>query len=197
MNHKRLFFVIVMLVTILSLAFGFGSSEQSSAEVADRANVDRQQLHYQDVHPLPFFEFSIPRSVYIQIYEVVTTQAFTTYTLIQSVTGVPIVYGPSIGYGIPADTSLTNPLQAGNYDGTESNSAYVLEQAEPNGLFSSKNTDGTWVLYVQPNGDITPIYTEQKVTTFPFHVTRTQSGLWVRADDEAVDFTIRVNGGSK
>ena len=183
---------ILILILLIMVALGCYAGDWGSAsEDVDRVLVEKQQQHYQNVHPLPFFEFSIPRSVYIQIYEVVTTQAFSTYTLIQSITGDTVFMGPSIGYAIPVDTSLTNPLQSGRYGYHVT--SYVLGQAEPNGLFSSKNTDGTWVLFIQPNGDITPVYTEQKVTTFPYPVIQDENGLWVRADSGAVDFTIDPN----
>ncbi len=68
----------------------------------------------------------------------------------------------------------------------------LREEAEPTGLFSSKNTDGTWVLFVDTNGDIAPIYTEHKVTTFPFAVKKSSDGSWVRADEMPSSFTITL-----
>jgi len=70
----------------------------------------------------------------------------------------------------------------------------VNEQTEPNGLFSSKNTDGTWVLFVDENGDIAPIYSEHKVTVFPFAVVKNDSGEWVRANSQPASFTITIGG---
>jgi len=139
--------------------------------------------------PVPYFDYSIPRDVLIQIYEVVTTKAYATYTVIESVTGKTFYHGPSIGYGIPVDTSLTNPLQ-GYY--TYNGSGSSIEQSEPNGLFSSKNTDGTWVLFLQNDNTITPIYTEHKVTTFPFIVERLEDGSWVRSDNTPSQFTVEI-----
>ena len=180
-----------MVTSVCSVTYSSGNAE-SESETADRAIVQDQQIHYQKIHPLPFFDYSISRDVYIQIYEFVTTKAYVTYTVIESMTGVTFYHGTSIGYGIPADTSLSNPVQAQwyRYSGV---SGIAIEQAEPNGLFSSKNTDGTWVLFIQSDGSITPIYTEHKVTTFPFKVRQTDSGVWVRADNEPVDFTIKIN----
>ncbi len=176
--------LLVMLALVAAMCFGSGGAS-SNSEVRDKAIVQNQQQHYQKVHALPFFDYSIPRDIYTQIYEVVTQKAYVTYTVIESITGETFFHGPSIGYGIPADTSLTNPLQT--YKGYES--ITTIEQAEPNGLFSSKNTDGTWVLFVQGDGSVTPIYTEHKVTTFPFVVVPTTFG-WVRADADPVEFTV-------
>jgi len=173
----------------LVIVFSIGCTATADSEKEDAKLVNRQQQLYQKALPIPFFEYSIPRDVYIQIYEVVTTRAYTTYTVIESMTGKTFFHGPSIGYGIPVDTSITNPLQMIHI---YSSVGGVIEQAEPNGLFSSKNTDGTWVLFVQKDGSVTPVYTEHKVTTFPFKV-KQEDGVWVRADNEPVDFTIEID----
>lgn len=170
--------LILLLVTTL-----VGCVNESDTK--DRLLSNDQQLHYSRVQPLPFFDYSIPRDVVIQIYKVVTAEARSTYTIIESITGETKFHGPSIGYGIPTDTQLTNPLK-------RSGGSYAIEQAEPSGLFSSKNTDGTWVLFVDDNGDVTPIYTEHKVTTFPFAVKKSTDGSWVRADDQPASFTIEL-----
>ena len=184
---KRFAFFAAILI-LLGSFFAFGSGS-SSSEDKDKALVNTQQEHYQDVLPTPYFDYSIPRDVLIQIYEVVTTKAYTTYSVIESVTGKVFYHGPSIGYGIPVDTSLTNPLQGIYvYNGAGS----TIEQAEPNGLFSSKNTDGTWVLFLQRDGTLAPIYTEHKVTTFPFVVKMLPDGSWARADEEPVEFTVEI-----
>jgi hypothetical protein len=71
---------------------------------------------------------------------------------------------PSIGFGIPYDVSLTNPLQYVGSGGA------VIEQAEPNGLFASKSTSATWVMCTDAAGGIAPIYVEGKVTVYPYPV---------------------------
>jgi len=177
----------ILLVSVLILALVL-SGCTGGADSADRALVDDQQEHYAKVQPLPFFDYSIPRDVVIQIYKVVTAEARNTYTIIESITGETKFHGPSIGYGIPTDTQLTNPTKtAGDFKDST-----AIEQAEPTGLFSSKNTDGTWVLFVDDNGDIAPIYTEHKVTTFPFAVKKDGDGGWTRADEEPASFTITI-----
>ena len=73
---------------------------------------------------------------------------------------------PSIGYSIPYDVQLTNPLKKiGNARGN-----IAVEQSEPNGLWSSKTTQATWVPCANADGSISPIYVESKVTTYPYMV---------------------------
>jgi len=173
----------IVLIILALLVVSVGCMRRADDEEA--IQVESQQTHYSEVQPVPRFDHSIPRDVLLQIYNVVTTEARSTYTVIQSITGEVVFHGASVGYGIPADTQLTNPVQK--------KGDTVIEQAEPNGLFSSKNTDGTWILFVEEGGVIAPIYTEQKVTTYPFIVARDASGAWVRTDDAPPSFTVEIN----
>ncbi len=181
--------VCLMIVLILSFVLFTGCSD-NSADSKDREMVNKQQEHYISVQPTPFYDYSIPRDILIQIYDVVTQESRNTYTIIETIMGETKFHGPSVGYGIPADVSLTNPVKAA-YPRRYS-SGEVIEQAEPNGLYSSKNTDGTWVLFLDRNGDVTPIYTEHKVTTFPFVVKQDGKGGWIRADDSRASMTVKI-----
>ncbi|NQT49171.1 hypothetical protein HQ571_00600 [Candidatus Kuenenbacteria bacterium] len=184
---SRIVFAVLVISAMVILGCGRSETEKVSKKV------DEQQAHYGDVQALPFYDFSIPRDIMIQIYNVVTQEARNTFTVIETVTGVTKFRGASIGYGIPADTSLTNPLKPAYK--RANNQGEIVGQAEPNGLYSSVNTDGTWVLFVDSNGDITPIYTEHKATTFPFVVKKDDNGGWVRADNKKATMTIELNTG--
>lgn len=187
MKRTLLFAMLLFLATLPLLAKGTAETQ----DTADAKLVNNQQEQYAKVHPVPHFDYSIPRDVYTQIYEVVTTKAYMTYTVIESMSGETFYHGTSVGYGIPADTSITNPLRP-VWGYSNSSSGVTVEQAEPNGLFSSKNTDGTWVLFVLADGSIAPIYTEHKVTTFPFNVRKSEDG-WIRTDDDPVEFTVDLD----
>ncbi len=178
----------ILLALVLSPLLMAASCEgTASAEKADAEAVNTQQTHYRSAQPVPFFDYSLQRNVYTQIY-MATNEARSTYTIVEAVTGETKFHCPSVGYGIPADVSLTNPVQAFHRYSTTSSGGVAIEQAEPNGLFSSKNTDGTWVLCVMENGDVAPIYTEHKVTTFPFVVVRDGTG-WAPADPAVIPST--------
>ncbi len=74
----------------------------------------------------------------------------------------------SIGYPIPYDVQLTNPLKV-----TYAGENVVIEQPEPSGLYSSKNTVATWVREVIEIGGktiVTPIYIEDKVTCYAYPI---------------------------
>lgn len=157
-----------------------------NSERADNARVQDQQAHYATVQPLPYFDFSMDRDILIQIYKT-KNEARQTHSVVTSQgTGAILWDCPSIGFPLPADTQLTNGLQpyGGKYGYTS------IEQAEPNGLFSSKNTDATYILCVGPTGDVSPVYTEQKVTAYPFPVTITANGRIERAGASTIKLDI-------
>jgi len=140
----------------------FLSACQPSSLTNDTQQTNNQLLQYQKVQPVPYYDWSEQRNTLIQIYNA-KNEARQTWAVVESMTGVPLWTCPSVGFPIPADTQLTNPDQ---YSGT----GVSLPQMEPDGLYSSTNTDATYVLCVRPDGKAVPIYTEQKVTMFPFPV---------------------------
>ena len=177
MNYKHVALFQTALIAVLVL---IGCSE---AEYRDRQTVESQQGIYAVSQPVPMFDWSQDRDILIQIYSQ-KNEARTTYSVLSSDgTGEPRFMCPSLGFALPADTSLTNPLTPYAANGA------VIEQPEPNGLFSSKNTDGTYVLCVRKNGDVVPVYTELKVTTFPFAV-RWENGELVEIEDSPT--TIKI-----
>lgn len=139
---------------------------------ADTEAVSRQQSQYRKVQPVPFYEYSNELDIYKQIYDARVENVITTYTVLRSNTGVILDHFPSLGFPIPYDVQLTNPLKAVDMAGDDEGGV-VIEMPEPSGLYSSKTTAATWVLRVLKVGEttvITPIYTEDKVSCYPFPV---------------------------
>lgn len=160
--------ILVIIAMALGLSLLGSNCHNYTSETKDRAAVDRQQQHYQLAQPIPFFDYSLERDVAIQLYKA-RNERVTTWTVWRSDTGVIEGDCPSIGYPIPYDTSLTNPLQGVGYH----QSRTTIEQAEPNGLFSSKNSIATWVRCISQVADEdieAPVYIESKVTAYPYPV---------------------------
>lgn len=186
---KRL---LTLAIVALSLA---ACNAMDNPERADTQRVSEQQKHYALTQPVPYFDFSMDRDTLIQIYKA-KNEARTTWSVFASAgTGDVTFICESIGFAIPADTSLTNPLQIIPY-GTISGAYDVVEQPEPNGLYSSKNTDGTYVQCVGEDGNVSPVYTEQKVTTFPFPVAVAADGKTVERAAGDATITLDVKSGS-
>ncbi|MBT4121381.1 hypothetical protein HOE31_00295 [bacterium] len=199
MKKCRLYFMGLLIFAVMILT-GCNACANNSSEAKDQATVAKQQGIYQDVQPVHIYDYSIPRDIYQQIYDVTTTQVVATYSVIESITGLTRYECPSMGYAIPADVSLTNPLQGTyNFDSVGVDEfSQVIEQAEPNGLFSSKNTDATWVMCVElGSGEVYPIYVEHKVMTFPFIMEKNKKDQWVRADNKPIAFKIEIKNGNQ
>jgi hypothetical protein len=152
-------FIILLSVSVLGCF--------DNAETKDAANVNRQQEVYQIVQPAPKFDWSLERGLAIELYEA-RNERVATHTVWRSDYGTIEGDCPSIGYPLPYDVQLTNPLRV-----VYSSSGAVIEQAEPNGLFTSKSTSATWVRCVtKVNGEAveSPIYIETKVTAYPYPI---------------------------
>lgn len=142
--------------------------KQGSQE-KDAANVQKQQGQYAMGQPIPVFDWSLERELVIELYKVRNSKA-ATHSVWRSDRGLIEGDCPSYGYGIPYDTSLTNPLLATSTDpayGYRKASLTSIEQPEPNGIFASKNTAATWVMCLGEGGSIEPVYVETKVTVYP------------------------------
>lgn len=153
-------------VIILCAATLAGCYEDSQTS-KDRAAVTRQQSQYATVQPVPTYDWSLERDMVIQLYNIRNMKA-ATHSVWRSDRGMIEGDCPSIGFGIPYDTSLTNPLKGVRISGQGGVAA--VEQAEPNGIFASKSTAATWVMCAGETGSIEPVYVETKVTVYPFPV---------------------------
>lgn len=133
----------------------------------DQKRVEAQQQQYSASQPVPFYDWSLERDMVRQLYNIRNLEA-TTHSVWRSDLGTIEGDCASIGFGIPYDTSLTNPLQISWR--SSRGGAGVVEQAEPNGIFASKNTAATWVMCAGDTGSIEPVYVETRVTTYPYSV---------------------------
>jgi hypothetical protein len=159
MKYKYWITAILVLLSTLLIA---ASCDDGSQERKDAAAVDRQQSQYAKGQPIPVFNWSLERHLVAELYRV-RNQRVSTHAVWRSNYGMVEGDCPSMGYGIPYDTSLTNPLKKVY----SAHGSVVVEQAEPNGIFASKNTAATWVMCVGKSGVIEPVYIESKVTIYP------------------------------
>lgn len=157
-------YILVIFLMILSVSF-LGCED--TAEKIDANTVDSQQKQYQISQPVPRFDWSLERQLAIELYSA-RNEKVATHSVWRSDYGMIEGDCPSIGYPLPYDVQLTNPLRVAYQNGGGS---AVIEQAEPNGLFSSKATSATWVrCIVKVNGEVmeSPVYVEGKVTAYAY-----------------------------
>lgn len=166
---------ILLASIVLVVAACDGGSSYSSERLA----VNAQQNVYAQAQPAPFFDHSLPRSMLTQLY-MAKNKAVATYSYVQSeYTGKVLWSCPSIGYPIPANTQLTNP-QTVSYPG--SSAAVAIAQPEPDGLYSSPSTTGTFVMCTGKSGRVEPKYEERPVTVSPVAMHEQNGSLTDDAD---------------
>lgn len=156
------------LIGIIFLSIFLMGSICDNQEIADRASVRYQQEHYRKNQSVPFYEWSIELDAAIQIYDARVRDKVRTWTVWRSDYGLIEGDCASMGYPIPYDVQLTNPLKPSHNSGGS-----VVEQTEPNGLYSSHNSIATWIREVRTvkgKAVITPIYIEAKVTCYAYPI---------------------------
>lgn len=166
-NTMKNFLLIACLGVFLGIV---GCAEaQTSAATKDSQNTNRQQEQYGNLQPVPFFDYSLERDMQIQLYGLRNITAIT-HSVWRSDLGTVEGDCPSIGFGMPYDISLTNPLVPVWRGSSSGRAGVAIEQPEPNGVYASKNTTATWVMCAGTGGAIVPIYVETKVTSYPYPV---------------------------
>ncbi len=152
------------LIIALTLFVASACDYEDSSEEKDQAAVQDQQALYGISQPVPHFDYSLERDMTEQLYRA-RNEHVATWTVWRSDMGTIEGDCPSTGFPLPYDTSLTNPLQmVAGYQ-----SVTAIEQAEPNGIFASKNSTATWIRCVIDDVEA-PVYVESKVTAYPFPV---------------------------
>jgi hypothetical protein len=159
-----------LVPSLLLLPFGLSAcNRESTPEEKDRQAVQAQQSQYAAGQPVPTYDWSLERDLLIQLYNL-RNQKVATHAVWRSDYGTIEGDCPSIGFGLPYDTSLTNPLQAEYRSRHQAVSGVAIGQAEPNGIFASTNTAATWVMCAGDAGVMMPVYVEAKVTVYPYPV---------------------------
>lgn len=109
------------------------------------------------------------RKMLKDIIELRDQAGLVTYTyMVAEMTGKLVYIGETVGYGIPYATQYTNPQKFVRF-WEQTHKGYVMPQADPNGLFSPENAEGTWILLKDPHGgDVRPVYVEPRIIVSPF-----------------------------
>ena len=167
MKKIACYFIAALVVVSLTAC-----EEDKSSATKETQAVERQQDQYHIGQPIPAFNWSLERHLLIELYKL-RNKKVTTHAVWRSDYGMIEGDCPSMGYGLPYDTSLTNPLvatdvsQRGGTHTYQGGALASIEQPEPNGIFASKNTSATWVMCIGDTGGIEPVYVESKVTIYP------------------------------
>ena len=159
-------FVGLLLVGMLSTFWlaGCDHDEPTSEEIQ---NKKQEQLNLQAVQSvgMPGIVNYAEKRTLKEIFEK-RDQSITTVTYTQDMNGHLHKFCDSIGYGIPYATQFTNPQQIAWRQGY---GVATLPQADPNGLYSPADAEGTWIMCLNPEDKKTyAVYVEPRVVVSPF-----------------------------
>ncbi len=185
----------LITLSIIAMAGFTSACKSESQDAKDTAAVQRQQSQYAKAQPVPAFDYSLERDLLIQLYQVRNAEV-ATHSVWRSDYGTVEGDCPSMGYGLPYDTSLTNPLVGTDRDQegwSQGGGALTsIGQPEPNGIYASTNTSATWVFCTGASGALEPVYVESKVTVYPGPVDVDYSqNLVVRRGDATVNVQVQ------
>lgn len=160
-----------MKILALILAFAFFSPRDCSDETADDRQAQQQQTILQQGTSsvgMPNIRNFRERRIVKDILELRDQQNYRTYTY-QLIEGVGIVFlCNSMGFPISSAMQFTNPEYIADYG---QGGFAVLPQADPNGLFSPDDAEGSWVMCIPPGGgNATVVYSEPRLITAPFRL---------------------------
>jgi hypothetical protein len=162
---------LIIGITIICNLLLMGCQRPTSEQSKEANLVNAQQAQYAKAQPIPMYNWSLERKIAISIYNA-RNEKVATHAVWRSNSGMVEGSCPSLGFGLPYDVSLTNPIAPARtwWGASLGSSIDVVEQPEPNGIFASKNTNATWVMCTNEHGGLDPIYTESKVTVYPYSV---------------------------
>lgn len=107
-----------------------------------------------------------------QLYELRDQEDFICYAYLGNALegSVGQYLGRCVGYGIPYSMQFSNPYKLGMVDGGEMNALnpYTITQPEPNGLFIPEGLNATFLMMLDENNEVRPVYVEQEIIVSPF-----------------------------
>jgi hypothetical protein len=159
---------VICLVPLVFISFVLGGcvddSNSTKQEQRQQEQVQKESIAQSGIPAIKNFR---EKKLLKQIYELRDQDGVLTYTyIVAENTGKLIFLGETIGYGIPAATQYNNPQKPLREDNSQ---ASIIQQADPNGLYSPASAEGTWIMLKDPNGKtVKPVYVEPRIIVSPF-----------------------------
>lgn len=155
---KKMFAIMAIFAMLICMLVGCGETEENQY-TKELMNQAYDAVGFPDVSN--YFE----RAQLKEIYELRDDPNLICYWYTKNdMSGKWIYQGKCIGYGIPYTTSMTASESLQRIDTTAGHQWEIIPLAEPNGLYASPSTSATWILSVDEDGNITPVYVESEIT---------------------------------
>lgn len=165
-SGKKAAISVLLGALLVSGGVGIGACSYS-VPTGQQAENNQQDQSTQDLvnnQPLPHFTYSQMRQNLTEIETAQATGVQTTSFFFNQGVADPMDSCPSIGVPIAASASLSNPHRVDKHSATDGGNA-VIDQMDPNGVYTPPSTTGTYVVCVDATGTAYTNYWEGFVQT--------------------------------
>lgn len=158
--------IFVMSAAMVLCLFGCESSVEGNSNQQESAYQEQlmQEASYEVGMPniTEFYEKKLAK----EILELRDDSELVCYAYTRSeMSGKYVYLGRSMGYGLPYSTQYTNPNKyIDDPNGSYEVGSIVIEQADPNGLYSPDGLSATWMWLIdEETGEPNISYIEQEI----------------------------------
>jgi hypothetical protein len=134
---------LISIILLIGLVFSFTACEYTAEEKQTQATQQSLAQMNNEIGMPDITEFTAKKTLN-QIYKIQDDSKLICYAYhMNEYTGKYVYDGKCMGFAIPYSTQYTNP-ETRVYNG----SGVTLPQADPDGLYHSSSTAGTWVIMI-------------------------------------------------
>lgn len=175
-----LLMVVMLVVGCVGCVSETKSIDSQQAEVTkELQNQMNQEIGMPNI--TEFYE----KKMLKKIYELRDDSKLVTYTYTTNLEGKKIFQFKSIGYGLPMSVQFSNPQKIAHNVGDFGQYAddILMPQAEPNGLFMPEGLSATWIMRINEDGNIEPVYMEEEIFVSQSKLPRRLCAEWSLPED--------------
>lgn len=162
---KKILCVLLVVVSLLAVS-GCEESGYSSSTREEAAYQESLMQQASDEVGMPEIVNFYEKKLAKEIFELRDDSSLVCYAYTKAEgTGRYVYLGRCMGYGLPYSTQYTNPQKYmddpyGSYDA----GSVVIEQADPNGLYSPDGLSATWLWLInEETGEAQITYAEPEI----------------------------------
>jgi len=156
----RVLWVLVLVVLATALTGCIDANVQSQRQETEQLQSGISAMISNQ--PVPNLGYSWEREQAIKLL-LLLNEGYSTWTYTWQY-GQLVEICPSVGYPFPYAVQITAPEV--RVSGLE----VTVPQPEPNSLYKPDSAEASWVLCVEGNGSVSPVYVEDRTITFPYRI---------------------------
>lgn len=158
---------LILGIAVLSVISLTACEEVGASEIKDETQYQKAIMQQaSDEVGMPEITEFYEKKLAKEIFELRDDSSLICYAYTRSeMTGKYVFLGRSMGYGLPYSTQYTNPQKyIDDPNGSYEAGSVVIEQADPNGLYSPDGLSATWLWLIdETTGEPNISYIEQEI----------------------------------